>query len=70
MELLIGLKEMYFRCWVSPSGSVVENPSTNVGDTKDTGSIPGLGRFPGERNGNHSSILAWKIPRTEKPGEL
>ena len=70
MELLIGLKEMYFRCWVSPSGSVVKNPSTNVEDTKDTGSIPGLGRFPGERNGNHSSILAWKIPRTEKPGEL
>ena len=52
MELLIGLKEMYFRCWVSPSGSVVKNPSTNVEDTKDTGSIPGLGRFPGEGNGN------------------
>ena len=24
----------------------------------------------GERNGNHSSILAWKIPGTEKPGGL
>ena len=34
------------------------------------GSIPGLGRFPGEGNGNHSTILAWKIPWTEEPGGL
>ena len=26
------------------------------------GSIPGLGRFPREGNGNHSSILAWRVP--------
>ena len=32
----------------------------------DTGSIPGWGRSPGEGNGNHSSILAWEIPRTEE----
>ena len=31
----------------------------NVGDL---GSIPGLGRFPAEGNGYHSSILAWRIP--------
>ena len=30
-------------------------------------SIPGLGRFPGVSNGNHSSILAWKIPWPEEP---
>ena len=24
--------------------------------------IPGSGRSPGEGNGNHSSILAWRIP--------
>ena len=24
----------------------------------------------GEGNGNHSSILAWEIPRTEEPGGL
>ena len=24
---------------------------------------PGLGRSPGERNGKHSSIFAWRIPR-------
>ena len=32
-----------------PGGSVVNNPSANAGDA---GLIPGLGRYPGERNGN------------------
>ena len=37
----------------------------------DAGSIPGLGRSPGEGNGNLlSSILAWEIPWTEEPGGL
>ena len=36
----------------------------------DTGLIPESGRSPGNRNGNHSSILAWEIPWTEKPGRL
>ena len=35
-----------------PSGSVVKNLSTNAGDAGDPGSFPGLGRFPGEGNGN------------------
>ena len=26
--------------------------------------------LPGEENGNHSSILAWRIPWTEEPGGL
>jgi len=34
------------------------------------GLIPESRRFPGEGNGNHSSILAWKIPRMEEPGRL
>ena len=34
----------------------------------DAGSIPGLGRSPGVGSGNHSSILAWRIPWTEEPG--
>ena len=33
-------------------------------------SIPRLGRSPGGGNGNHSSILAWKIPWMEEPGRL
>ena len=30
---------------------VVKNPPANTGDTRDAGSIPGLGRSPGEGNG-------------------
>ena len=36
-------------CVLFPGGSVIKNLPTNVGDM---GSIPGLGRSPGERNGN------------------
>ena len=32
-----------------PDGSMVKNPPASMGDT---GSIPGLGRAPGEGNGN------------------
>ena len=35
-----------------PVGSVVNNLPANEGDTRDAGSIPGLGRSPGGRNGN------------------
>ena len=31
---------------------VVKNPSAKAGDVRDAGSIPRLGRFPGEGNGN------------------
>ena len=31
---------------------VVKNPSTNAGDLKDVGLIPGPGRSPGEGHGN------------------
>ena len=36
----------------------------------DRGSIPGLGRSPGGRHGNHSSIPAWEVPRMEEPDRL
>jgi len=48
-------------------GSDGKESTCNVGDL---GSIPGLGRSPGEGNGNHSSILAWRIPWTKEPGGL
>ena len=35
--------------WGFPGGSVVKSPPANAGDT---GLIPGLGRSPGEGNGN------------------
>ena len=46
---------------------VVKNPPASVGDIKDVGSIPGLGRFPGR---GHSNPLAWRISWTEEPGRL
>ena len=61
---------------------VVKNPPANPEDVRDTSSIPGSGRSAGGGNGNplqyflerematHSSILNWRIPRTEEPGRL
>ena len=46
-------------------GSISKESACNAGES---GSILGLGRSPGEGNGNHSGILAWKIPQTEEPG--
>ena len=34
----------------------------------DPGSIPGSWKTPGGGNGTHSSILAWRVSRTEEPG--
>ena len=31
---------------------IVKNPSVSVGDIRDTGLTPGLGRSPGEGHGN------------------
>ena len=39
-------------------------------DAGDTGSVPGLGRSPGEKNGNAFQYLAWEIPWAEEPGGL
>ena len=50
-----------------PGGSEVKPSARNKGDM---GSIPGSGRSPGAGNGNHSSILAWRILWTEEPGGI
>ena len=47
---------------------VVKNLPANARGVRDAGSIPGSGRSPGGGHGNHSSILAWRIPWTEEPG--
>ena len=46
---------------------MVKNVAANAGDP---GWICGLGRFPREGNGYHSSVLAWRIPWTVEPGGL
>ena len=54
-----------------PGGSVGKEPISNAGDAGDLGLIPGSGRYPGvEEMATHSSIPAWRIPRTEEPGRL
>ena len=35
-----------------PGDIVVKNLPANAGDTRNLGSIPGVGRSPGEGNGN------------------
>jgi len=49
---------------------VVNNLLANAGAIRDLGSIPGSGRSPEGGHGNHSGILAWKIPWTEEPDRL
>ena len=41
---------------------VVKNPPANAGDIRDVGSIPGLGRSSGERNGNSHQYSCLKNP--------
>ena len=51
-----------------PGNSVVNNPPANVGWRQ----IGSLGRKDPleEEMATHSSVLAWRIPRTEEPGRL
>ena len=45
-----------------------KDPACHWGDIRGMGSISGSGRSSGGGHGNHSSILAWKVPWTEEPG--
>ena len=46
---------------------MIKNPPANA---RDMGSVPGLGTFPGERNGNPLQYSFCEIPWTEEPGGL
>ena len=50
-----------------PGGSDDKESACNA---EDLGFIPRSGRSPGEGNGTHSSILAWRIPWIEEIGRL
>ena len=39
-----------------------KEPPANAGDARDVGSVPGVGRSPGEGNGNPLQFLAWENP--------
>ena len=60
--------------WVShpgfPDGAVVKNLPASAGNARDLGSMPGSGRSLEKEMTAHSSILACKIPWSEKPVKL
>ena len=49
---------------------MVKNLSASAGDIRNVGSIPGQKDPLEEGIATHSSILAWKIPWTEKSDGL
>ena len=53
---------------VSQVALVVKTPPANKGDIWDMDSIPEVEDPLEEEMATHSSILAWRIPRTEEPG--
>ena len=59
--LLLLTFTVYFGYTCFPCGSAGKESTCSAGDL---GSIPGLGRFPGEGKGYYSSILAWRISWT------
>ena len=48
----------------------VKNLPANTGDRRDTGSIPGSGRFPGGGHGNPVQYSCLGNLMTEQPGGL
>ena len=49
---------------------MVKNLPANAGDKRDVGSILGQEDTLEEGMATHSSIVAWRIPRTEESGGL
>ena len=58
---------IYSYQWGFPGGSVVTNPPANA---RDTGSIPGSGRSPGEGNGNPLRYSCLGNSMNREPGGL
>ena len=58
------------RAGASKVVQVVKSLPADAGDERDAGVIPGSGRSFEKEMTTHSSILAWTIPWTEKPGGL
>ena len=48
----------------------VKNLLTDARDTRDTGSVPGSGRYPGGRNGNPLQYSYLENPMKKEPGRL
>ena len=51
--------------WASQVALMVKNLLASAGDLRDTGSLPGLGRSPGEGNGNPLQYSCLRTPLTK-----
>ena len=58
---------MFYVQRTSLVAQMIKESACNAGDS---GSISGLGRSPGERNGNPLQYSVLRIPWTEEPGGL
>ena len=56
--------------WASQVVLVVKNPPANAGDLRDVGSVPGLGRSPGEEHGNPFQYSCLENPMDKEPRRL
>ena len=61
---------MWPLCSCIPTSGASGKEAANEGGMRDVGSIPGPEDPLEEGMATHSSILAWRIPWTEKPGGL
>ena len=53
-----------------PGGTVVKNPPVSAGDARDRVQSLGWEDTLEQEVATYFSILAWKIPWTEEPGQL
>ena len=62
-QTLAFILSVHIHHWAFPSDSVVKNLPANSGDT---GSVPGSRRYPRRMHGNLLTLLAWRIPWTDR----
>ena len=55
-------REVLLCCLGFPGGSVIKNLPDSAGAAGDADSVPGLGRSPGEGNGNPLQYSCWENP--------
>ena len=63
-------QETQFGLMCFPSGTAVKNLPASAEDAGDRGSIPGLGRSPGEGNGNPFQYSCLENLMDRRPGRL
>ena len=64
--IIIHLRRWQLRQEASQEALVVKNLPVNAGDTRNVGSIPGLGRSPGE---GHGHLLQYSCLESQSQGQ-